>query len=200
MRTNKEYTNAEVQIVPVLGTILDGTRLKKIMQEHGVQTVFHAAAYKHVPMLEENQLEGIRNNVIGTKRVAQACAWAGIESFVVISTDKAVRPTNLMGATKRFAELIVQAVALKNPLLNVCMVRFGNVLGSSGSVVPTFKNQIRRGGPVEVTHKEMTRYFMTIPEASQLVMQAGALANSGEVFVLDMGQTSQNLRSRSKYD
>ena len=181
-------TNAEIQIVPVLGTILDETCLKEIIQKHGVQTVFHAAAYKHVPMLEENQLEGIRNNVIGTKRVAQACAWAGIESFVVISTDKAVRPTNLMGATKRFAELIVQAVALKNPQMNVCMVRFGNVLGSSGSVVPTFKNQIRRGGPVQVTHREMTRYFMTIPEASQLVMQSGALANSGEVFVLDMGK------------
>ena len=139
-------------------------------------------------MLEENQLEGIRNNVIGTKRVAQACAWAEIESFVVISTDKAVRPTNLMGATKRFAELIVQATASKNPQMNVCMVRFGNVLGSSGSVVPTFEKQIRCGGPVKVTHKEMTRYFMTIPEASQLVMQAGALANSGEVFVLDMGK------------
>jgi len=183
-------TNAEIQTVPVLGTILDETRLKEIMQKHGVQTVFHAAAYKHVPMLElkGNQIEGIRNNVIGTKRVAQACAWAEIESFVVVSTDKAVRPTNLMGATKRFAELIVQATASKNPQMNVCMVRFGNVLGSSGSVVPTFKNQIRRGGPVEVTHREMTRYFMTIPEASQLVMQAGALANSGEVFVLDMGK------------
>jgi len=182
-------TNAEIQIVPVLGTILDETRLKEIMQEHGVQTVFHAAAYKHVPMLEENQLEGIRNNVIGTKRVAQACAWAEIESFVVISTDKAVRPTNLMGATKRFAERIVQVVALKNPQMNVCMVRFGNVLGSSGSVVPTFKNQIRRGGPVKVTHKDITRYFMTIPEACQLILQASAIGKGGEIFVLEMGES-----------
>ncbi len=189
--TRIKNSNQDIKIVLVLGTVLDSTRLKEVMQRHSVQTVFHAAAYKHVPMLEENQIEGIRNNVIGTRRVAEACAWAETESLVVISTDKAVRPTNLMGATKRFAELIVQAIAKTNPQMNVCLVRFGNVLGSSGSVVPTFKNQIRCGGPVRVTHKDITRYFMTIPEASQLVLQTGAMANSGEGFVLDMGQPMQ---------
>lgn len=182
----KKY-EAKTEIVPILGTILDCARLEEAIQKNKVETVFHAAAYKHVPMLETNQIEGIRNNVIGTKRVAEACASCGVNSFVVVSTDKAVRPTNLMGATKRFAELLVQTTAINNPQMNVCMVRFGNVLGSSGSVVSTFKEQIERGGPVTVTHPEMTRYFMTIPEASQLVMQAGALANNGEVFVLDMG-------------
>jgi FlaA1/EpsC-like NDP-sugar epimerase len=140
-------------------------------------------------MLESNPIEGLWNNVIGTKRVTEACSWAGVELLVVVSTDKAVRPTNLMGASKRFAELIVQALTSTNKSMKTCMVRFGNVLGSSGSVVPTFQEQIRFGGPVTVTHPEMTRYFMTIPEASQLVMQAGAMANDAEVFVLDMGKS-----------
>ena len=178
----------DVQIVAVLGSVLDTKRLKDTVRKHIVGTVFHAAAYKHVPMLESNQIEGVRNNVIGTKRVAEVCASCDVTSLVVVSTDKAVRPTNLMGATKRFAELVVQAIANSNKQMNTCMVRFGNVLGSSGSVVPTFQEQIRCGGPVTVTHPEMTRYFMTIPEASQLVMQAGAMANNAEVFVLDMGK------------
>jgi FlaA1/EpsC-like NDP-sugar epimerase len=139
-------------------------------------------------MLEANPDEGVRNNIIGTKRVTEAASWANIESLVVISTDKAVRPTNIMGATKRFAELVVQSIAKKHTSMRTCMVRFGNVLGSSGSVVPTFHSQIRAGGPVRVTHKDITRYFMTIPEASQLVMQAGGMAENTEVFVLDMGE------------
>ena len=177
-----------IQIVTVLGNVLDKNRFQETLIGNDVNTVFHSAAYKHVPMLEANPVEGVRNNVIGTKRVSEACAWANIESFVVISTDKAVRPTNLMGATKRFAELVVQSIASKNASMRTCMVRFGNVLGSSGSVVPTFHKQIRAGGPVKVTHKDVTRYFMTIPEASQLVMQAGAMAENTEVFVLDMGE------------
>jgi len=177
-----------IQVVSVLGNVLDKNRLQETLIGNQVTTVFHAAAYKHVPMLEANPIEGIRNNVIGTKRVSEACAWAEIESLVVISTDKAVRPTNLMGATKRFAELVVQSIAKQYPKMKTCMVRFGNVLGSSGSVVPTFHKQIKEGGPVRVTHKDVTRYFMTIPEASQLVMQAGAMAKDTEVFVLDMGE------------
>lgn len=178
----------QVQIVTVLGNVLDKERLQQTMLSNAVNTVFHTAAYKHVPMLEANPVEGIRNNVIGTKKVAEAASWANVESLVVISTDKAVRPTNLMGATKRFAELVVQSIAKQNTSMRTCMVRFGNVLGSSGSVVPTFHAQIRLGGPVRVTHRDVTRYFMTIPEASQLVMQAGAMARRTEVFVLDMGQ------------
>jgi len=177
-----------IAIVPVIGSVLDTTRLKETMLRHNVASVFHTAAYKHVPMVEANQIEGVRNNVLGTMRVMEACDWANIKSLVVVSTDKAVRPTNLMGATKRFAELIVQSLAENTPNMDVCMVRFGNVLGSSGSVIPTFQEQIKRGGPVTVTHKEMTRYFMTIPEASQLVLQAGAMADNAEVFVLDMGE------------
>lgn len=181
-------TDNPVQVVSVLGNVLDKNRLQETLLGNNVNTVFHAAAYKHVPMLEANPVEGIRNNVIGTKRTSEACAWANVESLVVISTDKAVRPTNLMGATKRFAELVVQSIAKENPKMKTCMVRFGNVLGSSGSVVPTFQRQIKDGGPVRVTHKDVTRYFMTIPEASQLVMQAGAMAKDTEVFVLDMGE------------
>jgi FlaA1/EpsC-like NDP-sugar epimerase len=181
-------TENPVHIVSVLGNVLDKNRLQETLLANKVNTVFHAAAYKHVPMLESNPVEGIRNNVIGTKRTAEASAWANVESLVVISTDKAVRPTNLMGATKRFAELVVQSIAKENSRMRTCMVRFGNVLGSSGSVVPTFHKQIKEGGPVRVTHKDVTRYFMTIPEASQLVMQAGALARETEVFVLDMGE------------
>ena len=185
--TKTKNLDDQIQIVTVLGNVLDKNRFQETLIGNDVNTVFHSAAYKHVPMLEANPVEGVRNNVIGTKRVSEACAWANIESFVVISTDKAVRPTNLMGATKRFAELVVQSIAGENASMRTCMVRFGNVLGSSGSVVPTFHKQIRAGGPVRVTHKDVTRYFMTIPEASQLVMQAGAMAQDNEVFVLDMG-------------
>ncbi len=177
-----------IQIVSILGSVLNLNQMKCVLTEHDVDSVFHAAAYKHVPMLETNPLEGIRNNVIGTKAIAEASSLCGVKSLVVISTDKAVRPTNLMGATKRFAELIVQSISATNPSMSTCMVRFGNVLGSSGSVVPTFREQIDLGGPVTVTDPEVTRFFMTIPEASQLVLQAGAMAKSTEIFVLDMGK------------
>ncbi len=178
----------QITIVPVLGSVLDTSRLKETLLKYKINSVFHAAAYKHVPMLESNPVEGIRNNVLGTKAVVDASLWANVGHLVVVSTDKAVRPTNLMGATKRFAELVVHATAKANTTTKTCMVRFGNVLGSSGSVVPIFKEQIKCGGPVTVTHQDMTRYFMTIPEASQLVMQAGSMANDTEVFVLNMGQ------------
>jgi len=178
-----------VEIVAVLGSILDTNRVKEIIARYKVDSVFHAAAYKHVPMLENNPVEGVRNNVLGTKSIAEAAVWGKVSSLVVVSTDKAVRPTNLMGATKRFAELIVQSITKSSPVTSTCMVRFGNVLGSSGSVVPTFKEQIKNGGPITVTDPEITRYFMTIPEASQLVLQAGAMAKESEIFVLDMGES-----------
>lgn len=158
------------------------------MSTFSVDTVYHAAAYKHVPLVEHNQIEGIRNNVFGTLSVAQAAMATGVKCFVLISTDKAVRPTNVMGSTKRFAELILQALAREQNRTRFCMVRFGNVLGSSGSVVPLFRKQIMEGGPITVTHPEITRYFMTIPEAAQLVLQAGAMGEGGDVFVLDMGE------------
>jgi FlaA1/EpsC-like NDP-sugar epimerase len=151
-------------------------------------TVYHAAAYKHVPMVEGNPGEGVRNNVFGTLHMAQAASNTGVHRFVLISTDKAVRPTNIMGATKRMAELVLQAFAQEHPQTLFSMVRFGNVLGSSGSVVPLFRQQLSTGGPLTVTHAEVTRYFMTIPEAAQLVLQAGAMGQGGDVFVLDMGQ------------
>jgi FlaA1/EpsC-like NDP-sugar epimerase len=159
-----------------------------VMQSFSVQTLYHAAAYKHVPLVEYNVIEGVRNNIFGTLAVAQAAIQAKVETFVLISTDKAVRPTNVMGTTKRMAELVLQALAKENHKTRFCMVRFGNVLGSSGSVVPLFRKQIAKGGPVTITHPEITRYFMTIPEASQLVIQAGAMGKGGDVFVLDMGQ------------
>ncbi|WP_108444433.1 polysaccharide biosynthesis protein [Halomonas denitrificans] len=165
--------------------------LEALMRRESVQTLYHAAAYKHVPLVESNLIEGIRNNVFGTLGLVKAAVAADVGSFVMVSTDKAVRPTNVMGATKRLTELICQAFASRYPRdvkTRLCMVRFGNVLGSSGSVVPRFREQIARGGPVEVTHVEITRYFMTIPEAAQLVIQAGAMGEAGEVFVLDMGE------------
>lgn len=176
------------KLVPCLGNIQNKSRLKSAMTENGIQTVYHAAAYKHVPLVEDNVVEGVRNNVFGTIGLVEAAEQAGVEDFVLISTDKAVRPTNVMGATKRLAELVLQAKAKVIKSTNFSMVRFGNVLGSSGSVVPLFRQQISAGGPVTVTHPEITRYFMTIPEAASLVIQAGAMAKGGDVFVLDMGE------------
>ncbi|ENC6721570.1 polysaccharide biosynthesis protein [Vibrio harveyi] len=180
-------------IIPLLGSVQRQHRLETTMSSFKVQTVYHAAAYKHVPLVEFNVIEGVRNNIYGTYYTACAAIKAGVESFVLISTDKAVRPTNVMGTTKRMAELGLQALAdqenAKPNGTRFCMVRFGNVLGSSGSVIPVFKKQIASGGPVTVTHPEITRFFMTIPEAAQLVIQAGAMGKGGDVFVLDMGES-----------
>lgn len=176
------------RIVPILGSVQHRRRLEAAISAFKVQTIYHAAAYKHVPLIEENVVEGVRNNVFGTLTIAQAARKLGVENFILISTDKAVRPTNIMGATKRVAELICQAHAGDAPTTVFSMVRFGNVLGSSGSVIPRFRAQIESGGPVTVTHEQITRYFMTIPEAAQLVIQAGALGRGGDVFVLDMGE------------
>ncbi|MDG6352073.1 nucleoside-diphosphate sugar epimerase/dehydratase [Glaesserella parasuis] len=185
-----------IEIIPLLGSVQNFKRLVEIMRVYQVDTVYHAAAYKHVPMVEYNVVEGVRNNIFGTYYTAQAAIEAQVNSFVLISTDKAVRPTNVMGATKRSAELCLQALAMekRNSLDGVehntlfSMVRFGNVLGSSGSVIPLFKEQIRQGGPITVTDPNIIRYFMTIPEAAQLVIQAGAMAKGGDVFILDMGE------------
>lgn len=170
----------------VLGSVLDSVHLEKVVSEFKVQNIFHAAAYKHVPMVEENRLEGVRNNLLGTKYVGEVAIKCNVERFILVSTDKAVRPTSVMGATKRAAEQVIQCFAEKQSKTIFSIVRFGNVLGSSGSVVPLFRKQISEGGPVTVTHKDITRYFMSIPEAAQLVIQAGAMASGGEVFVLDM--------------
>jgi FlaA1/EpsC-like NDP-sugar epimerase len=177
------------RVVAILGSVSNSRRLKSVLQEFAVQTVYHAAAYKHVPIVEHNVLEGVENNVFATRVFAEAAAECGVERFVLISTDKAVRPTSVMGATKRLAELVLQDLASRQGMRTVfTMVRFGNVLGSSGSVVPLFHQQILGGGPVTVTHPEITRYFMTISEAAELVIQAGTMAVGGEVYVLDMGE------------
>lgn len=186
--SNKAATADGPEIVPVLGSVLNKELLQKVLSQHKVQIVFHAAAYKHVPIVEAHPSSGARVNVLGTLNVADVSIECGVERFVMVSTDKAVRPTNVMGATKRMAELLVQDRASQSDKTKLCMVRFGNVLGSSGSVVPKFLSQIDAGGPVTVTHPDVTRYFMTIPEASQLVIQAGAMAQGGEVYVLDMGE------------
>ena len=179
----------KTELIPLLGNVRDAERLEAIFTKWKIDTVYHAAAYKHVPLVEHNPSEGLQNNVLGTLNLAQTAKKHHTANFVLISTDKAVRPTNVMGATKRFAELVLQALAnQENSSTCFSMVRFGNVLGSSGSVVPLFREQIKAGGPVTLTHAEVTRYFMTIPEAAQLVIQAGAMAKGGEVFVLDMGQ------------
>lgn len=177
-----------IEVHAVMGSVQKEHRMEVIMKTFNVETVYHAAAYKHVPLVEQNVIEGVRNNVYGTWYCAEAAIRAQVETFVLISTDKAVRPTNIMGATKRLSELVLQGLSQRQSLTRFCMVRFGNVLGSSGSVVPLFRNQIKEGGPVTVTHPEITRYFMTIPEAAQLVLQAGSLGEGGDVFLLDMGE------------
>lgn len=177
-----------IPVVAVLGSVISDRVVSGIFSHYAIDSVYHAAAYKHVPIVEENPVEGVRNNVEGTRRVAEAAFDHGVSHFVLISTDKAVRPTNVMGASKRLAELLVQAMAERGGKTIFCMVRFGNVLDSSGSVVPLFRKQIEQGGPVTLTHPEVTRFFMTIPEAVQLVIQAGGMATGGEVFLLDMGE------------
>ena len=178
---------AGIAMVARLGSVIDRPLIDAVIVTEKVDIILHAAAYKHVPLVESNELEGVRNNVLGTRMVAEAARDARIERFILVSTDKAVRPTNIMGATKRLAELIVQDMQTRGALTRFSMVRFGNVLGSSGSVVPLFQQQIRRGGPVTVTHEGVTRYFMTIPEAARLVLLAGAYSEGGDLFVLDMG-------------
>jgi FlaA1/EpsC-like NDP-sugar epimerase len=184
----EKNASSQTELVPLLASVQDPDRMREIMSTWRPDTVYHAAAYKHVPLVEHNPAEGIKNNVLGTLHTAQAAIESEVTDFVLISTDKAVRPTNVMGASKRLAEMTLQALAPVNTGTKFCMVRFGNVLGSSGSVVPKFRQQIRDGGPISLTHPDVTRYFMTIPEAAQLVIQAGAMAKGGDVFVLDMGQ------------
>jgi FlaA1/EpsC-like NDP-sugar epimerase len=178
----------ETELVPVLGSVTDPRQVRGVLAHHKVQVVLHAAAYKHVPLVEANPLAGLANNVFGTQTLAREAAEVGVERFILISSDKAVRPTNVMGASKRLAELVIQDLATRSPNTVFTMVRFGNVLGSSGSVVPLFQEQIRRGGPVTVTDPKVTRFFMTIQEAVRLVLTAGDMAKGGEVFVLDMGR------------
>src|SRR5699024_4868981 len=177
----------DIEIIPVIGDVKDKARMRMIVAEHRPSKIYHAAAHKHVPLMEYNPHESVKNNVIGTKNVAEAAAEFKVKTFVLVSTDKAVNPTNVMGASKRIAEMVVQSMNGQSET-NFVAVRFGNVLGSRGSVIPLFKKQIEAGGPVTVTDPEMTRYFMTIPEASRLVIQAGVLARGGEIFVLDMGE------------
>ncbi|MBU8915084.1 polysaccharide biosynthesis protein [Bacillus sp. FJAT-29953] len=186
MELRRKY-GEEIEIVPVIGDIQDRNRMFEVLDAHRPFVVYHAAAHKHVPLMEYNPREAVKNNIYGTRNVAEAADTFGVHTFVLISSDKAVNPPNVMGATKRFAELIIQSLAQQSSTKFVA-VRFGNVLGSRGSVIPLFKKQIQAGGPVTVTHQDMTRYFMTIPEASRLVIQAGTLARGGEVFVLDMGE------------
>jgi len=183
--------NSKVNLVAILGCVTNEKRISEVLSQYKVNTIYHAAAYKHVPLVEHNIIEGVRVNTLGTYAVAVAAIQNNVETFILISTDKAVRPTNVMGASKRFAELVLQGLATQSSATKFSMVRFGNVLGSSGSVVPLFREQIKQGGPVTVTHQDIIRYFMTIPEASQLVIQAGAMGlhgDGGDVFVLDMGE------------
>jgi FlaA1/EpsC-like NDP-sugar epimerase len=188
LRAYAEQHSIKIDLVGLIGNAHHKYRLRDILLAYRVQTVYHAAAYKHVPIVEQNVIEGIHNNVISTWYTAEAAHEAEVETFVLVSTDKAVNPTNVMGATKRFAEMVLQGLHRRGSKTRFCMVRFGNVLASSGSVVPLFSEQIKAGGPVTVTHPEVIRYFMTIPEAAQLVIQAGSMAEGGDVFVLDMGK------------
>ncbi|WP_445363794.1 polysaccharide biosynthesis protein [Microbulbifer sp. ANSA003] len=188
LRQQHQDDGVQFEVTALLGDVRNTERMAEIIQGFSVHTIYHAAAYKHVPLVEQNVVIGADNNVLGTLSVLEAAEQHGVEQFVLISTDKAVRPTNVMGATKRFAELICQDFGRRFNKMRVCMVRFGNVIGSSGSVIPLFTDQINAGGPVTVTHSKVTRYFMTIPEAAQLVLQAGSMGRNGDVFVLDMGE------------
>ena len=188
LRQLLENTDLDVEIIPILGSVTDARQVRKVLVDHDIQVVLHAAAFKHVPLVEVNPLAGLANNVFGTQTLAKEAARTGVERFTLVSSDKAVRPTNIMGASKRLAELVVQDLATRNQKTVFSMVRFGNVLGSSGSVVPLFQEQISRGGPVTVTDERVSRFFMTIREAVTLVLKAGAAARGGEVFVLDMGE------------
>ncbi|MBS0613401.1 MAG: polysaccharide biosynthesis protein, partial [Proteobacteria bacterium] len=188
LRSILSHQGLQVELVPLVGNAHHKFRLRDILQAYNVQTVYHTAAYKHVPIVEQNAIEGVHNNVVATWYAAEAALEAEVETFVLISTDKAVNPTNVMGATKRLAEIVLQGLQQRRCKTRFCMVRFGNVLASSGSVVPLFYEQIRAGGPITVTHPDVIRYFMTIPEAAQLVIQAGSMAKGGDVFVLDMGK------------
>jgi FlaA1/EpsC-like NDP-sugar epimerase len=183
-------SKSHIKIIGILGDVKSTKRLREIISSHQIDTIYHAAAYKHVPIVEykENIFEGVRNNIFGTKSVCLAASEAGVKKVVLISTDKAVRPTNVMGATKRMAEMVAQSFNSAFPETNFCMVRFGNVLNSSGSVIPLFTKQIQEGGPLTITHKDVTRFFMTIPEAANLVMRAGEISSGGEVFILNMGE------------
>ncbi|AWQ18183.1 UDP-N-acetyl-alpha-D-glucosamine C6 dehydratase [Pantoea ananatis] len=183
-----EMQKLGIKVVPILGNVQEQAHLERVMKKFAIETVYHAAAYKHVPLVEYNVYDGVTNNIFGTLKCANAAINCGVKKFVLISTDKAVRPTNTMGASKRMAELVLQSLSVKQHDTCFCMVRFGNVLGSSGSVVPLFEKQIEAGGPITLTHPDIIRYFMTIPEAAQLVIQAGAMGKGGDVFVLDMGE------------
>ena len=187
LRRMTDSAGIEADILPFLGSVCDVSRMKRLLRSRAPHIILHAAAYKHVPLVEGNPGEGLKVNVFGTLTMADLARACGVPNFVLVSTDKAVRPTNVMGASKRLAEMVLQALSASGGSTRFSMVRFGNVLGSSGSVVPLFRQQIADGGPITITHNEMTRYFMLIPEAAQLVVQAGAMARGGEVFLLDMG-------------
>ncbi|MFD1037166.1 polysaccharide biosynthesis protein [Virgibacillus byunsanensis] len=187
MELREKYKNDDIEIIPVIGDVQDRHRMYEVVETYKPSVIYHAAAHKHVPLMEYNPREAVKNNILGTKNVAEAASTLGVNTFVLVSSDKAVNPTNVMGATKRVAEMVIQGLAQHSKTKYVA-VRFGNVLGSRGSVIPLFKKQIERGGPITITDPDMTRYFMTIPEASRLVIQAGTLARGGEIFVLDMGE------------